>query len=215
MKKLSVVIVLMIIGIALVGFAQPVSAKVNKKKIGAAYAKVIERSLKEYNNDGGFDSFARSYSFYNGVKKPVYRITDWNGDGIPELFIGIYSTHIINNKYSSNLEIYTMYTYKNGKAKLVFEHQLYGGLGVPCYEHFNLLKGKVFSWQSKPDVSMYSHSYYKFTKKGTLKKIKVKNDNQPLANLRFYVLNKKCISEIKKGKFSYKEQKSYKYTTGY
>ena len=104
-------------------YAQAASVK---KQAGKAYAEILNQYLqvnKEVKNNASWEDDDVSYPNVNleylvecrhEDTIPVYRIFDYNGDGTPELFIGV--------KWDQKAAtIYDVYTFHKGKAVQLME----------------------------------------------------------------------------------------------
>ena len=153
--------------------------------------------------------------------KVVYKIMDFNKDGTPELFIGL----------SPECLIYDVYTFDKGKPV-----QLMEGLGsrdASCTLCKNGIIANISSWSASSSKT----TYHKIARSKRLTDIialgqenghytKTENEKTTVINkkeydrlerkyynplkITFYQADAKAIKNIKQGKFSYKNQKSWK-----
>lgn len=151
----------------------------------------------------------------------VYRIFDFNKDGTPELFLA-----------NSKGKIYQAFTYKNGKAVFlmgaffgnnkcvlckngIIERQIEGGAGGNVWID-KISKNKEL--ESVVSLGTYhdgNKMHYTQNKNGNVIELsKTKYNNlikkycKPI-KLKFYKADNKAVKNIKNGKFTYKNQKSW------
>lgn len=219
-----------------------VEAASKKQKTGKAYAKIIKEYQKAYqyaktgkdykklNINYEFVFAVQPYGYGDGT--PMYRIMDFNKDGNQELFIGLARDNIST--------IYDVYTFHNGKAVQLMEGIGYragscslrkGGIIVDTdgygyytsWRFHKLPKNKsqfktvsiTQDWSHEKQKKVYSQKVkgkWKNISKQKYDKIYKKYDKKKL-KVTFYKIDSKAIKNVKKGKFNYKGQKSYKITT--
>lgn len=150
----------------------------------------------------------------------LYRIMDFNKDGTPELFIAdpngkIYAAFTFDKRNAiclfSGLKVHKCVLNKNG---IIERHVEGGSQGNIWFD--KLLPNKTL--RRIMDLWAYQEEkpHYMYNKNGTdteisetkYKKLSKKYHN-PL-KLKFYQADTKAIKNIKKGKFSYKNQKFWK-----
>lgn len=238
MKKI-ITIVLSAILMVLIFPCGNVEAESIKKQAGKSYAKIIQSYLKVYNlaKENSYDyaddnvvnlEFVEAVGYSKGV---IYRISDYNKDGTPELFIGLRTTN------SSGM-IYDVYTFDKGKAVQIMNGIGYrGGTCIFCKD--NIIKdmwsdsavrsGVIFhkmprNMKKLTDVISLEYSVVYDTGEvictknvnGKITKISESEYNKSYkkydkpVKMTFYKADSKALKTIKKGVFTYYNQKKWK-----
>lgn len=241
MKKIVSIIFFIILLISLMPTEYIEAA--NDKKVGKVYANIIENYLESYETakNGSWEqvagvndefSLASSYS----DNKVVYKITDYNHDRKPELFIGLYS----RSGYGT---IYDVYTFYKGKAvQLMTDIGYHAGTCQLCKNGIikNISAGTAFyaktifhklpkggkklknivalEWKRNYDTD--EETYIKNVNGESIKISKQKYEKLVrkygrLIKTTFYKVDRKAIENIRKGNFKYKNQTKWKFKTNW
>lgn len=168
--------------------------------------------------------FNETYTAQLRSRSLAYKITDFNKDGVPELFIGLGS--------SNGVRIFDLYTFKKGKAvrlkkdlncrnawyslcknNIIEEYFSSGAFTGEAIFHKISKNGKltnfiVLSWTQDTDyytkarngrTSIISEAEYERIYQKYSKPIK----------MTFYKADDKAVKSVKSGKFFYKNQKKF------
>lgn len=158
---------------------------------------------------------------YSAPKNVYYRIMDFNKDGTPELFIGqgiIYAAYT----FSDGKAVYlTGDGYRGGSCNLNKNGIITDSASSSAFEgrttFHKISKSKklidiyMLGYQQDPD---YSTITYTLTKNGKSTKISEKRYSHLLnkfcdpIEVKFYKANKKAIENVKKGKYTYRGQRT-------
>lgn len=159
----------------------------------------------------------------NDTSIPAYRIIDYNGDGMPEMFIGLSSSNL------GSVSIYDAYTFYRGKAvRLVGDIGNHAGTFVLCKNGImkNVASSGVFRSDTKfqklspnkrklttalrlTESTDYDSHITTYTKKVHGKKVNISREqfvrlykkyDKPV-RVTFYKADSKAVSYIKKGVF--------------
>lgn len=245
MKKIISVILSAVFIFSAVPSMEAEAADINKRA-GKVYADLLKDYLDaneimkgdspvyDWENSRVNGEFALSCQ--NDTSIPAYRIIDYNDDGVPELFIGLYPSNF------GSVWIYDAYTFYKGKAvRLVGDIGNHAGTCVLCKNGIlkNVASGSVFRSDTKfqklppnkgklstalrlTDSTDYDSHITTYTKKEHGKKAKISREqfvrlykkyDKPV-KVTFYKADSKSISNIKKGDFTYPGQKKWRGKTG-
>ena len=237
------------------GLCSTVEAKTTKnidKQVGKTYARIIERykdcydrnrAHVQHNVESGvnyyFCEHMRNYSQW--FSKFVYKIKDYNGDGIPELFVGLLGKEGVYMK-ESNVWIFDAYTFRNGKVQQLSDHigdrtgsitlckdgiiedRFSGGAadyGI-YYHRISKKTGKLtflLKITSESNFELQNRFFYKKEKdkKKTMISDKeydrLQRKNGQRIRTLFFDGTRKAIREVKRGNFKYKGQKNWNLKT--
>lgn len=239
MKKLILLILSAVLIFSGIPCMDVEAADINKQA-GKAYADIIQNYLEVFesikndpdNADWGNSNINPEFggaSHYSWNEAAIYRIMDYNSDGIPELFIGLDSG-----------TIYDVYTFYNGKAVQLMEDigyragtcilckngiikDMWSGSAFNSGVKFHKLKKNKLSTVIELEYDSFSTTKPTiYTKKVNGKTTNI-NQNQykrlykkydkPI-EVTFYKVNSKAIRNIRKGTFTYKNQKKWNLKTG-
>ena len=208
-----------------------------------AYAKIMNNYLSAYNEkkegNNEYDciehdingEFYIAANYNRSIKslnnRPVYRIVDYNKDGIPEMFIGL------ANEEHKDIIIYEFYTYKNNKPVRLMENLGYrSGTCILCKNGIIMdmtsgsayLNGVTFHKMPKnntslktvvqldcdweiPEIKKISNGKIAYISKKEYNKI-FKKYSKPI-KYKFYELTSKAINKAREAKTHYTNQKIY------
>ena len=239
MKKNKLIVALSVLIMAVMfvfATGTEVEAASKKQKTGKAYAKIIKEYQKAYRYAKTGKDYTKldiNYEFVasGGDGTPVYRIMDFNKDGNQELFVGLTS----GEEWAT---IYDVYTFHDGKAvqlmqgigyrsgtcclrkKGIIESHSSGSAADTHYDFYkipnkgNALKtviALVINLRDKKPYSKIVNGKRTFISKKQHDKLYKKYSKK--IKVTFYKVDSKAIKNVKKGKFNYKGQKSYRVTT--
>ena len=160
--------------ILLFAFCCKTEAKTTKnidKQAGKAHAKIIERYKDCYDKNRAHvqhDTEERvNWYFCDHMKyyskwyaKFVYKIKDYNGDNVPELFVGLLGKD--GSYLQDEVVVFDAYTFRNGKARQIHKH-----IGDRTGS-VTLCKNRVVADRGSGGAADYYIKFQKISKNGKL-----------------------------------------------
>lgn len=243
-KKITVILAIALLFLTIP--SRNVEAAVSKKQVGKAYAKIVQRYMEVYNlvkEDPYFDpaeydgyskvnpEFIAAANYYEG-NRVMYRIMDFNQDGVPELFVGLKDA----KSYGT---IYGAYTFRGGKAAALMANDIGYRAGTCILRKRGIIEDRYSDSAFEGGVTFHKigknrrltkvvtlkwdyagKGVFKKSSKGKTTRISEKKLKQLQKHygkpkkVIFYRADSRAVERIKEGSFSYSGQKKWNVQTG-